>query len=208
MHVIHGTWIPDAEDQFIQRGDFYLWVETDTLQDTSRRHSKMVHPRHLGDTALAAFLMEKLGLRESAPGTLARTLHKQYLLLPTSADKPLPSFELLHYVDEEVPTEFDLTPWQVCCYRVPDIITTLSDIHFIAIHAAEGFQLGADLLFWQQYTQALKAIIAKDQYIPALKYRALPSPTTKTKGKKSNNSPSFELHAGCCYANGVHYRTD
>jgi SNF2 family DNA or RNA helicase len=196
MHVIHGTWIPEADDQFIQRGTFYLWVETDTLQGTSRRYSKMVHPKHLGDTTLATFLMEKLGLRESAPGALARTLDKQYVLLPTSAGKPLPSFELLHYVDEDVPTEFDLTPWQICCYHVPDVITALSDIHFIALHAAQDFQLGADLLFWLQYTQALKAIIAKDQYIPALKYRALPSPTTKSKGKKSNNAPSFELHAG------------
>ena len=94
MQVIHGTWIPDTEDQFIQRGAFYLWVETDTLQGTSRRHNTMFHPKHLGGTALAAFLMEKLGLRESVPGTLVHTLHKKYLLLPTSANKPLPSFEM------------------------------------------------------------------------------------------------------------------
>jgi hypothetical protein len=69
---------------------------------------------------------------------------------------------------------------------------TLNDIHFIALHAAEDFQLGADLLFWHQYAQAIKGIIAKDQYIPALKYRALSS--TPSKGKRAKNSPSFELH--------------
>ena len=99
---------------------------------------------------------------------------------------------MLRYVDEEEPIEFDLAPWQVCCYHVPDIITALNDIHFIALHAAEDFQLGADLLFWHQYSQAIKGIIAKDQYIPALKYQAISS--TPTKGKRAKNIPSFELH--------------
>src|SRR5207302_1380881 len=49
-----------------------------------------------------------------------------------------------------------------------------------------GFQLGADLLFWWQLGQELKGVIAADQYIPALRYRALPQ-----KGKKQ---PHFELY--------------
>jgi SNF2 family DNA or RNA helicase len=196
MHVIHGTWIPDDEHEFTQTGSFYLWVETDTLQGPQQSDGKATHPRHLVDTALATFLMEKLGLQESIPGTLVHTLQRKYFLLPTAANKPLHSFELLRYVDEEVPTEFDLSPWQICCYRLLGVITALNDIHFIALHAAEDFQLGADLQFWHQYTQALKSTISKDQYIPALKYRALPSPTTKSKGKKVKDDPKFELYPG------------
>jgi SNF2 family DNA or RNA helicase len=193
MHVIHGTWIPEDTNEFIQRGAFYLWVETDTPPGTKRNRASTVHPRHLAHTALATFLMEKLGLREPVSGSLERTLCTKYFLLPTVAGKPSPSFELLRYVDEAEPIEFDLVPWQVCCYQVPDIITTLNDIHFIALNAAEDFQLGADLLFWYQYAQAIKGIIAKDQYIPAQKYRAISS--TPTKGKRSKNIiPSFELH--------------
>ena len=192
MHVIHGTWIPDDAHEFIESGAFYLWVETDTPPGTSRRSADGVHPRHLAHTALATFLMEKLGLQEPVPGALARTLCIKYFLLPTAAGKPSPSFELLRYVDEEEPIEFDLAPWQVYCFQVPDIITTLNDIHFIALNAAEDFQLGADLLFWHQYSQALKSIIAKDQYIPALKYRAISS--TPPKGKRAKNISSFELH--------------
>jgi SNF2 family DNA or RNA helicase len=192
MHVVHGTWIPDDEHEFIQSGAFYLWVETDTPQGKARGRADTVHPRHLAHTALATFLMEKLGLREPMSGALARTMCIKYFLLPTAAGKPSPSFELLRYVDEEEPMEFDLAPWQVCCYQVPDIITALNDIHFIALHAAEDFQLGADLLFWHQYAQAIKGIIAKDQYIPALKYRAISS--TPTKGKRAKNTSSFELH--------------
>ena len=177
---------------FIQRGAFYLWVETDTLSGTARQRADTVHPRHLMHTALTTFLMEKLGLQESMPGVLERTLCMKSFLLPTVEGNPSPSFELLRYVDEEEPIEFDLKRWQVCCYQVSDVITTLNDIHFIALHAAEDFQLGADLLFWHQYTQAIKVIIAKDQYIPALKYRAISSPPTK--GKRAKNNPSFELY--------------
>ncbi len=193
MHVIHGTWIPDDAHEFIQNGAFYLWVETDTPQGTSRSRADAVHPRHLKHTALSTFLMERLGLREPVTGTLTNSLTTKYFLLPTAAGKPSPSFELLRYVDEEEPIEFDLAPWQVCCYQVADIITTLNDIHFIALHAAEDFQLGADLLFWHQYAQAIKGIIAKDQYIPALKYQPITS--TVNKGKKAKTTSGFELHS-------------
>jgi SNF2 family DNA or RNA helicase len=194
MHVIHGTWIPEDTNEFTQRGAFYLWVETDTPSGRSRSNANNVHPRHLVSTALATFLIEKLGLQESAPGALARTLCIKYFLLPTAAGKPSPSFELLRYVDEDEPLEFDLAPWQVSCYQVPDVIMALNDIHFMALNTAEDFQLGADLLFWHQYSQAIKGIISKDQYIPALKYQAVSS--TPTKGKRAKNTTSFELHPG------------
>ncbi len=51
MHIIHGTWIPDDAHEFIQKGAFYLWVETDTSPGTSRRRTGTVHPRHLGQSA-------------------------------------------------------------------------------------------------------------------------------------------------------------
>ncbi|HEY6411262.1 MAG TPA: SNF2 helicase-associated domain-containing protein, partial [Ktedonobacteraceae bacterium] len=194
MHIIHGTWIPDDAHEFIQSGAFYLWVETDTPPGRSKRRADAVHPRHLMHKDLAAFLMEKLGLREFVSGSLEHSLCMKSFLLPTAAGKPTPSFELLRYVDEEEPLEFELAPWQVSCYQAPDIITALNDIHFIALNAAEDFQLGADLFFWHQYSQALKSIIAKDQYIPALKYREIMS--TSGKGKRAKNTTSFEIHHG------------
>src|SRR6266705_914192 len=141
MHIIHGTWIPEDNNNFIQSGAFYLWVETDTPAGRSRSNSNNVHPRHLAQTALATFLMEKLGLREPVHEALSRTLCTKYFLLPTVAGKPSPSFELLRYMDEEEPIEFDLVPWQVNCYQVADVITALNDIHFIALNASEDFQL-------------------------------------------------------------------
>ncbi len=196
MHVVHGTWIPDDAQEFMQRGTFYLWVETDTPAVPLEGATAGNHPRHLMQKALVTFLMEKLGLRELASDTLAQTVDVKYFLLPTIANKPAPSFELLRYVDEEEPVEFDLVPWGISCYAIPEIITTLNDIHFIALNAAEDFQLGADFLFWHQYTQLMKGVIAKDQYIPALKYRAIASsaPKGKRAKKSSSKEPEFELH--------------
>lgn len=196
MYIVHGTWIPDDAREFMQRGAFYLWVETDAQPDPSRRAADAIHPRHLTQKALATFLAEKLGLRELASETLAQTVGMKYFLLPTVAGKPAPSFELLRYVDEEEPLEFELAPWQISCYPLSEIISTLNDIHFIALNAAENFQLGADFLFWHQYTQVMKGVIAKDQYIPALKYRAIPSVPVKGKRAKkgATKEPEFELH--------------
>src|SRR5205807_720809 len=81
---------------------------------------------------------------------------------------------------------WELATWQVCCAPVATVIPTLNDLHFAALQGLEGFQLGADLLFWWQLGQELKGVIAADQYIPALRYRALPQ-----KGKKQ---PHFELY--------------
>lgn len=198
MHIIHGTWIPDNVDTFIQHGAFYLWIEADmftALPGGSQGGVGSIHPRHLMQPALATFLVEKLGFRKLISDTLADTICLKHFLLPTAAGKPSPSFELLRYVDEDEPMDFDLVPWQICCYKITDVITTLNDIHFIALHTAEDFQLGADLLFWYQYTQEIKGIIAKDQYIPALKYQELPSTKVKGKGrKKVQNDPDFVLH--------------
>ncbi len=198
MHVVHGTWIPDDSHEFMQGGAFYLWVESDAPLDPSWRAASAIHPRHLTHKLLTTFLVEKLGLRESVSDALTHAVDMKYFLLPTVANKPAPSFELLRYVDEEEPIEFDLIPWQICCYSISDIISMLNDIHFVALNGAEDFQLGADFLFWHQYTQVMKGIIAKEQYIPALKYRAIPPIPTKGKRAKKavSKEPEFELHPG------------
>ncbi len=195
MHVVHGTWIPDDTPDFIQSGSFYVWVEMDTPVKASRLKDT-IHPRHLSQKALLTFLAEKLNVRPSVPAEAEANLCTKYFLLPTVEGKPAASFELLRYVEEEEPLTFELAPWQICCYRLSDVIPTLKDIHFIALNAPEDFQLGTDLLFWYQYTQVLKGIISKDQYIPALKYETLPPPPAP-KGKRTKKSPagpSFKLH--------------
>jgi len=193
MQIVHGSWIPDDGGEFVRRGAFYLWVETDAPA-LPRHDPGAPHPRQLGDTALAAFLTEKLGLVETLPGTLQRVLTNKYFLLPSADGKPLPSYELLHYIEEDTLGETELVPWQVCCCPVATPIATLNDIHFLAVQGAEDFQLGRDFLFWRQFTQELKGILVRDQYIPAITYRQ--SAAAVPKRRKRPVGPTGELYYG------------
>lgn len=193
MHVVHGTWIPDETEDYVQPGGFYLWVETDAPVRAPRGPSaQMLHPRHLLDAPLAQFLDEKLGIRDNYRTTITRVLSRRFFLLPTSGGAPLPSVELQHYVDQDIPDSFDLSSWQVRCYQVSDVIRTLNDIYFVALNSPADFQLGADFLFWRHFSQVLKQIIAREQYIPAIKYQEIALPG----GNTSKPLPEFKLHPG------------
>ena len=225
MKILHGTWIPAAEADFIQAGAFYLWVET---TETAGKPSKnaSAHPRQLTKASLAEFLATELGIKSGTSTTRQPPqleIFPQYFLLPTIADQPLPSLELARYLETELPETFDWQYWQVDCYKttasvkngyhytsVNNVIKVLNELHFLTLHQLADVQLGADLLFWYHYTQAFKQVIVRDRYIPAFKYRLLATPKTSraakstaksaTRAKKSTASPStpppeFELYA-------------
>ena len=201
MHILHGTWIPQTGapqtgEPFIQSGAFYLWVET--TEKKRFRQPSLRHPRQLVADDLAVLLKQELGVEP--PGfrrELQDLISPQYFLLPTVDDQPLPSLELSRYLEAELPETFEWQYWQIDCYatiapvktygRVNAVVTLLNDLHFLALHNLTDIQLGSDLLFWFHYTQALKRIIFKDQYIPALKYRELqpvaPTPTKRRSTK-------------------------
>lgn len=137
---------------------------------------------------------------------------QRYFLLPTVDGQPLPSLELSRYLEEELPESFEFQHWQVDCYPIPTSVTSrssgkadvnsvvplLNDLHFLTLHNLTEIQLGSDLLFWFHFTQTLKRIIYKDQYIPALKYRELEAPkASKSKRKSTKIQPGkFEIYPG------------
>jgi SNF2 family DNA or RNA helicase len=205
MQILHGTWIPQRSDAqagepFIQPGGFYLWVET--TEKKRFRKPNQRHPRQLVAADLALLLQKELGVEPILTrGSLADQMVPQYVLLPTVDDQPLPSLELSRYLEEELPETFDWQYWKVDCYpticpvklyaQVNSVVTLLNDIHFLAQHNLADIQMGSDLLFWFHYTQALKRIIFKDQYIPALKYREIQPdgpPTPKQRSTKATET--------------------
>ncbi len=199
MKVLHGTWIPNTENDFIQLGSFYLWVEIPILK---RGRSQQIHPGHLAKDELIAFLGQILGLKETAT-QLSQRISPKYFALPTADNQPLPSPELTKYLELEIPEEYEeFQYWQVDCYetviatktvKAINAIKLLNDIHFLALYSSGEVQLGSDLLFWYHYTQAFKQVILKDQYIPALKYRQLEAAKTKKTAKKPTSAP-FEIY--------------
>ncbi|MEM1280263.1 MAG: DEAD/DEAH box helicase [Cyanobacteria bacterium P01_H01_bin.152] len=172
MHILHGTWIPEPTDDFVQSGQFCLWVET---AEKSRRR-RAGHPRHLFEPDLVPLLTDELGIKPFGYRKLEDDIAPRHFLLPTVDDEPLPSLEMALYLETDTPETFDWQYWQVDCYQIKDnttILSTLNDLHFLATYNLAEVQLGADLLFWYHYTQTFKQVILRDQYIPALKYRSL-----------------------------------
>ena len=198
MKIVHGTWIPEATEEWRQSGGFYLWVET-----TQSQKGKSVHPYQLSATELADFLGKELGIKNIE----AEAIERKYFLLPTAKKQPLPSLELARYLERELPEEFSWQYWSIDCYRtttsvkvsgysyeeVNNVIKLLNEIHFIALHSSNEIQLGADLLFWHYYSQSFKQIIFKEQYIPALKYYQPPKPKSRKKRSQWEIYPGWEI---------------
>jgi SNF2 family DNA or RNA helicase len=194
MQVLHGTWIPDSAIDFVQRGNFYLWVET-TDPPKLRKADPLLHPNHLPEAALTHFLTQELGLTVGKDA-IAPT----FFLLPSTAKHPCPSPELARYLEVDLPETWDWQYWTMYGYRcalpayassVPTVIKLLNELHFLAIHNLADVQFGADLLFWYHYTQFFKHVILNDRYIPALKYHSLSTPK-----RKSKTAPQFEIYPG------------
>ena len=87
---------------------------------------------------------------------------------------------MANYLETEIPEKIHWDYWKIHCYpvqlalsyseRVNNIIQLLHELYFLTQNRILDVQMGTDLLFWHQYTQELKQIIWRDQYIPALKY--------------------------------------
>jgi SNF2 family DNA or RNA helicase len=202
MRILHGTWIPEQEGKFVKKGTFYLWVETP--EPTSKRKAP-THPCHLLKTDLEQFLTQTFGIQSELKAyPVAEQISSRYFLLPTKNNRPLPSLEMTRYLEQDVPEAFELEYLQIDCYavktlikldwnhyeRVANVIKLLNELHFMTLNNLEEVQLGADLLFWYHYTQALKHVIFKDQYIPALRYReiAATKPASNVNGRKKSST--------------------
>ncbi len=172
MKVLHGTWIPQASNAFIQSGNFWLWVETNVTVTNKKASSPSRHPRHLNQTELSSFL-EGLGVGFNKYNAISHQIVSKYFLLPSTENEPLPSLELGRYLEAEMPETPQWKQWEIDCYCVPSVIKVLNDLHFLCQYNGSEMQMGADLLFWYHYSQFFKSIILKDQYIPALKYREI-----------------------------------
>ena len=192
MKILHGTWIPQTKNDFKNGGRFFLWVETDSLLKGRRKTKQHRHPRQLLSDELQTFFDQQLGFGKNNTNNKPSTETK-YFILPSTPDSPLPSIELARYLEEDVSEALEWKLWEIDCYPLTTVIKSLNDLHFLCQYQSNEIQLGADLLFWYHYSQHLKQIIIKDQYIPSLKYRENRISKGKKKKKDFEIYPSFEF---------------
>lgn len=199
MKVLHALWLPDPGDRFVQSGAFRLWVETDRRRRSRRRQKTPAHPFALPADDWPGFL-DALGMKP-AMGRRHPALERCLLQLPSAADTPLPSPQLARAWPEPLDLEGVVWKlWQVDAYPVADAIRRLSEIHFLAFYHTEDVQAGSDLLFWYWFTQELKRLLMRDQYLPALVYRQPPT----AKGRRKTPPP--ELYGTWQWASESHER--
>lgn len=200
MLILHAFWSPDATVDFIQYGAFRLWAETLAVAKPGRTQEAIPrHPFQLSAKDWPAF-SGTLGLPEE-PRALAMALEDQSLLLPSSAEAPLPSPALARYW----PTEFRvaearLRPWRLDCLRLDRPIRQLSDIHFLAFRQGGAVQPAGDFLFWYWFTQEIKRLLVRDQYLPAPVVRQPPRP------KGGRKDPPLEILGGWEWAGEAYER--
>ena len=159
MKIIHGIWSPDLKADFIQTGQFYIWVETDEVKP---KKSKNLHPQQLREQDGLDFLKSvfayQLTLHDPQP-----LLHSIYL--PTVDDNPVPAPE---FSTNEISDEASLQAWQVYAYPVISPLKTLGDIYFLTHYQLDDVRISSDFLFWYYFSQSFKQVLYKDQYIPAV----------------------------------------
>lgn len=181
MKILHAFWLPDSGDSFRQIGSLRVWAETlerDPLPSDAEQTP--LHPFHLSAGAWPKLLTD-LGIADLA-AELKVSGPPRTLQLPSSTDGPLPSPQLAAALPlAPQPMRPTLKAWRVDTLALPHPIRQLADLHFLAQYQEQDLQPGSDFLFWHWFTQQLKGLLLRDQYVPALLYHRPPTPKRRRK---------------------------
>ncbi len=186
MNVIHGFWLPDQSKDFIQAGQFCVWVETQqrsAARAVSAVGKDRAHPRQLTGQALSDFFSDQLKLLPEPRHSFAESLISHTLLLPSGDGAPLPCPELQGLLPaEDAEQTITLTAWQLDAVPLPLPLQSINQIHFLASYQLSDTRLGSDFLFWYYFSQSIKGVINKDQYLPGL---------LRSKGTRGSAAPLY-----------------
>ena len=190
MIVLHGSWIPQDTTEFVQTGAFYVWAETAEPRQTSPGYVV----KYPSAKELDNLLINELGLG-GVYKSFQQRIRPCHVLMPSDKNKPLPSPELARRLGVE---RFDidsitLREQVISACALPQVLKNLADLYFLTSYVREDIKLGQDLLFWVHFGQALKQVLRRDQYIPALRYRPL---AAAGRSKKKTAASAYEIHPG------------
>jgi hypothetical protein len=164
MNILHGTWVPGDGTPFENPGRFVLWMEQQEPPDVRRAAES--HP-----FAATAPRLEAL-LAEAFPAAALRAIDPAaatvWAWLPSADGAPLPSPELGQLLGAEPPETFDWRPWQMAAMSTADPLLLLKELHFQAIQQEDRLRLGSDLRFWHGFSRAVRDLVRRQTFLPAL----------------------------------------
>jgi SNF2 family DNA or RNA helicase len=193
MKIVHGTWIPQNTDEFIQNGGFYLWVER--LPDTeTQKIDDPIRLNPLTKKELEPFLIEELNIKNDLSYRISAHFYAKYFSMPSVAGEPLPSLEAMKYSGDDFPDTFEFRQWKIPCFKLDSVIKRLNDIHFVSIYN-DNIQLGADVVFWHQVSMMVKEAILKDLYIPKLIYHEVGETKSTVPRSSTKKATKFAIYS-------------
>lgn len=167
MKVLHGTWVPETNNGYIREGSFFLWAESS--KENGGNTQMRQHIFSLPKKELLEMMNNKLNIGKDYYNS---NIEQLFFTIPACDGEPLKSYELMTYSGEEIPEKFELQSFRIECCKIPEtqLIKVLNELHFQLMFSESDIIIATDLLYWFHYTQSLKEVILKDQYIPFLKY--------------------------------------
>ncbi|MDD4569065.1 MAG: DEAD/DEAH box helicase [Tepidanaerobacteraceae bacterium] len=163
--VIHGTWIPDLDESFINKGKFFLWFET---RDIDTDYPNI--PDNLGKLFPYACPQKNINkLIKNFDLPISDFHEKTFVkfLLPTCEGKPIPSMAIKKY--EQRDEEIALSDWAIPGLKldVDEAVFTLSSfIDFF--EDPEELMLSDDLSFWISVISYVETLVKSEQFLPDL----------------------------------------
>ena len=183
MNVFHGTWIPSADQDFENGGQFVFWVETPTL----KKRDTGVHPAHVDDfAALQLMLNAELGFSPALISSLAPKARVFHAALPSTDHHPLPSVEMAQLTGEIFLEAPHWTVWSMTGLSTHQPLPFLREIQVAMDFNRSNIVPGGDLIFWMRYGHHLRTLLRRHQFLPVLKCRAL----------KKRASSSVQVYTG------------
>ena len=157
LNILHGTWLPNKEKNFVNDGKFCVWGETSQLQNNTKLFQYALDKNSL-QLIFKEYLNQKI---------LYDEFTKIFQLLPTSNNSFLPSIEILRLINMDVPDNLKLNCAQIDAVAISEPLEFFKQLKLMQLYLPDNIKIGQDLLYWCNFGQILGKILQRDMYIPA-----------------------------------------
>lgn len=166
MIALHGTWKPPAN--ISDRGNFFIWGESSSLQQTKRGgKTKIIHREHPFQ-AMDKELLHILGSMNSINGSfLEKALPDDIILfLPSYSNAPQASPDILR--DDNAEEKIMISSWRINGLSIPPEFALPFLNSFSGAWIDEGFVTGADLRYWSKVSKFAMELLSKQRFVPGV----------------------------------------